>query len=448
MNSAFAIARKELRALFQSPIALIFLGLFLGFSLFNFFVTSKFFARNLADVRMLFQSLPVLLIFLVAAVTMRSWAEERRAGTLEVLLTLPVSVRDLVLGKFLAGMALVSLALLLTVSIPVSVSMLGPLDWGPVIGGYLGALLLASSYLAIGLCVSSRTDNQVVALMLTLVIGLGLYGLGTESLVSLWPWGTGEVLRMLGSGARFDSIERGVVDLRDIAYYGSITGFFLVLNLYFIEVSRIDPGSEHGRKRGQGLLVLAALAGLNAVAVNVWMAPVTSVRVDLTASGDYSISPTTKDILATLDEPISINGYFSAKTHPLLAPLVPQIRDTLKEYEVYGNGNVDVVFADPSVDEALEQEVGEAYGVRSFPFGMSDRHSQSVVNAFFHVVIQFGDEYEVLSFQDLIDVKMGDTEIDVKLGTSSTTSRVPSRRSVRTSRVSSPSSPSFRVRAR
>ena len=219
MTAIRIVARKELRAYFDSPVALIFLGIFLVATLLGFFGYSSFFARDLADVRPLFAWMPVLLVLLVAAISMRQWAEERKMGTLEVLLTLPVSTRDLVLGKFTAGVVLVAVALALTAPLPIMVSMLGDLDWGPVVGGYVGALLLGALYLSIGLCVSARTDNQVVSLMLTLVIGGAMVAIGSTPVTSLFDQATGEVLRALGTGSRFASIERGVLDLRDALYY-------------------------------------------------------------------------------------------------------------------------------------------------------------------------------------------------------------------------------------
>ena len=416
MNGLLTITRKELRSLFGSPVALIFLGIFLAVTLFTFFTTSRFFARNLADARPLFEWLPVLLIGLVSAVTMRAWAEERRAGTLEILLTLPVKTYELVLGKFLAGWALVCVALALTLPIPFMVSTLGDLDWGPVWGGYIGALLLSAAYLAIGLCVSARTDNQVVALMVTLVIGGLMYLVGTDGVVALFGNQGAEILRALGSGSRFESIERGVLDLRDLTYYGSITTFFLVLNGYFLDKQRLDPGSERGASRRIALGMLVGLTGLNVIAANLWLAPIHQARVDLTETGEYSISEVTRATLASLDEPLVIHGYFSERSHPLLTPLIPQIRDLLAEYEIAGDGQVSVDFLDPSTDEELEQEIGEQYAIRSFPFGVTDRNSQAVVNSFFHVLIRYGDEYEVLSFQDLIEVKPdGEAGIDVRL---------------------------------
>ncbi|MBW2382876.1 MAG: Gldg family protein [Deltaproteobacteria bacterium] len=415
MRAAGIIARKELRAYFDSPVALIFLGVFLLSALVSFFGYSSFFARNMADVRPLFAWLPILLILLVAAISMRQWAEERKMGTLEVLLTLPVSTRDLVIGKFAAGVVLVAVALAMTIPIPLMVSFLGELDWGPVVGGYLGALLLGATYLSIGLCVSARTDNQVVSLMLTFVIGAAFYMVGSEPVTELFGTRSAELLRDLGTGSRFASIERGVIDLRDLAYYVGLGVFFLSLNAYFLEAERIDHGSERGRLHTRKLAGLVAGVGANVVALNLWLAPITALRVDLTQSGEYSISRVTHDALAALDDPLRIDAFFSSRTHPLLAPLVPQIRDLLDEYRIAGAGRVQLEFADPNSDEALEQEIGERYGIRSVPFQVSDRHQQAVVNSFFHILLRYGDQYQTLSFDDLIEVRFDGDELDVRL---------------------------------
>ena len=415
MSPAVIVARKEFRGYFQSPVALIFLAIFMISVLFSFFGFSGFFARNLADVRPLFQWLPLLLIFLVAAIAMRQWAEERKMGTLEILLALPLSTRDMVLGKFLAGVLLVALALALTLPLPLMVSQLGDLDWGPVIGGYLGALLLGVTYLAIGLCVSARTDNQVVALMLTLVICGATYLIGSDQFTAFFGSGGSELLRALGTGSRFESVERGVLDLRDLVYYGGLALFFLSLNWHFLELERIDTDSRAGRAQAGRLWLLMGLLALNVVALNVWLAPITALRLDMTERGDYSISRATRQTLASLDEPLVIRGYFSERLHPLLSPLVPQIRDVLSEYEIYGGPNVSVEFADPNTDEELEQRISEQYGIRSVPFRVVDRHQQAVVNAYFHVVVGYGDQYETLSFDELIDVHLEGDDIEVRL---------------------------------
>jgi len=160
LSTLATIARKELRTYFLAPVALIFIATFLLASLFAFFWVEGFFSRNVADIRPLFSWLPILLIFLVPAVGMRLWSEEERMGTMELLRTCPLRTSELVLGKFLAGLSLVAVALVLTLPIPLTVDWLGDLDWGPVFGGYLATLLLAGAYLAITLCISAFTASR------------------------------------------------------------------------------------------------------------------------------------------------------------------------------------------------------------------------------------------------------------------------------------------------
>ena len=327
-QGVFRIARKELSAYFSSPAAFIFIGVFLAALLFIFFWVDRFFARNIADVRPLFEWMPILLIFLVSAMTMRMWSEERRAGTLEFLLTAPVHTLDLVIGKFLACLALVGITLALTLPLPVTVAILGPLDWGPVAGGYIATLALASAYISIGLFVSSRTDNQIVSLIVSSLICGAFYVAGSDSLTSLFGNSGSEFLRLLGSGSRFDSIARGVIDLRDIYYYLSIFGVFLVLNLYSLESLRWSAQGQD-KKHSQWRLA-AALAAANLIAGNFWLGQLTWARADLTEGSVYSISSETKSYLRQVQEPLLIRGYFSAQTHPLLAPLVPRLRDLLQ----------------------------------------------------------------------------------------------------------------------
>ncbi|MGJ5140773.1 Gldg family protein [Bradyrhizobium oligotrophicum] len=416
MHNVLRIARKELAVFFASPAAFIFMAAFLAVTLFLFFWVDRFFARNIADVRPLFEWMPVLMIFIVSAITMRMWSEERRAGTLEFLLTSPVAPLQLVLGKFLACLALVAIALALTLPLPITVSMIGRLDWGPVAGGYLAALALASAYISIGLFVSARSDNQVISLIVSTLICGAFYLLGSNTLTSLTGNEGGELLRQLGAGSRFESIARGVIDLRDLYYYLSIFGVFLVLNLYVLESLRWSSqgrAPQHRRWR-----MVAALTVANLVAVNLWLGQLPAARADLTAGHIYSISDETRSYLGQLQEPLLIRGYFSAQTHPLLAPLVPRLRDLLKEYEIAGQGKVRVEFVDPMQNAALEAEANKQYGIQPVPFQTSSKYQASVTNSYFNILVKYGDEYTTLGFRDLIEVKErgdGDSELDVNL---------------------------------
>jgi ABC-2 type transport system permease protein len=403
-RQVWAIARKELGAYFGSPLALIFVGAFLVVTLFAFFWVETFFARNLADVRPLFHWMPVLILFLVAALTMRQWSEEQRAGTLEVLLTLPVRRVVLVLAKFLAVMALVALALALTLFLPITVSILGDLDWGPVVGGDLAALLMASAYAAIGLFVSSRTDNQIVSLIVAVALGGLFYAVGSGGATGLTGKTLGEVLRAFGTGSRFESIERGVIDLRDLAYYLSLTVLFLALNVVSLDARRWSRGTHGAAYRRQALLSVVLVVA-NLLALNTWLFPLGGLRADLTADRSYSLSPVTRDLIHNLQEPLLIRGYLSEKTHPLLAPLVPTIRDMLREYEIASGGKVQAEIVDPRQDEDLEAEANQVYGIQPSPFRISGRYEESVINSYFDLLIRYGDQHVVLGWADLIEVE-------------------------------------------
>jgi ABC-2 type transport system permease protein len=404
MNNIKQIALKELLAFFSSLTAFIFFGIFLAITLFIFFWVDTFFARNIADVRPMFEWMPVLLIFLVPALTMRMWSEERRSGTVELLLTAPVSNLELVLGKFLACMGLILIVLTLTIPIPITVALLaGPLDWGPVIGGYLAALFLAASYTAIGLNISARTDNQIVSLLLSvLVCGVFLL-IGSDGLTSLFNNNVSDLLKLLGSGSRFQSITRGVIDFRDLYYYLSIAGVFLALNV--LELEKLRWSGNRSNSRHKIWLAITYLCIANFVAANFWLQQITWARVDLTQGQNYSISAATRKYLASLKEPLIIRGYFSKKSHPLLQSLIPRLRDLLKEYAIAGNGKVHVEFVDPLEKPELEKEAQEKYNIKPGVFQSASKYQSALTNSYFDILIKYGDQFEKLGWQDLIEVK-------------------------------------------
>ena len=408
------IALKEIGLFFSSPTAYLFLSVFAAVSLFIFFWGEAFFARNIADVRPLFEWMPVLLIFLCATLTMRLWSEERRSGTLEFVHTQSVPLWHFVVGKFLGCLFLLIVAMLITLPLPITVSLLGELDWGPVWAGYLATLLLGAAYLSIGLFVSSRSENQIVSLISACVVCGAFYVVGTPLITDFFGHALGDWLRQIGTGSRFDAITRGVIDIRDLVYYLSLVLAFLALNIYFLERERwVDHG--RGEKHVQWNAAIALLVA-NAIGINLWLGQLTGLRIDATESNQYSISEATEGYLNQLQEPLLIRGYFSSKTHPLLSPLVPQLRDLITEYEVAGRGRVRTEFIDPMDNPELEEEAGQKFGIRPVPFQVADRYQASIVSSYFDVLVQYGDEHHVLSFRDLIEVKSGgEGDIDVQL---------------------------------
>ena len=414
MSNVLRVARKELGSFFSSLAAFIFIGVFLAVCLFTFFWVARFFARNIADIRPLFEWMPVLLIFLVSGLTMRMWSEERRAGTLEFLMTSPAKPIHLVLGKFLACLGLVAIALALTLPLPVLVAAIGPLDWGPVIGGYVATLCLAAAYISIGLFVSARTDNQIVSLIVTALICGFFYVVGSDGLTSLFGNSASETLRLIGTGSRFASIERGVIDLRDLFYYGSIVGMFLVLNLYALESLRWSGEGREGQHMQWRLA--AALVIANLIAGNFWLGQLGWARMDLTQGHVYSLSEASRSYLRQLQEPLLLRGYFSAQTHPLLAPLVPRLRDLLTEYEVASGGKVHVEIVDPAKEPALEGEASSRYNIRPVPFQTTSKYQAAVTNSYFNLLVKYGDGFETLGYQNLIEIKQQtDSDLAVDL---------------------------------
>jgi gliding motility-associated transport system permease protein len=233
MKNTLAIARKEFKEYFGSPMAYIFITVFL--LLVNFFYVWFFFIQGQAEMRSFFGPMPYLFLFMIPAVTMRLWAEERKMGTLEVLLTLPVQEKEVVLGKFLAGFALLAVMLALTFNIPLLVGALGEPDWGTIICGYLGSLLMGASFMAIGLFASSLSENQIVAFILGIAISAAMLIVGESFFLLFIPEILVPVFDYVGLGTHFESIGRGIIDTRDIVYYLSVIGVFLYLNFTTVE---------------------------------------------------------------------------------------------------------------------------------------------------------------------------------------------------------------------
>jgi len=233
MSRVMTVARKEFRSYFQSPIAYIFITVFLALTQWLFF--RGFFLIGQATMRDYFGTVPVVFFLFVPAITMRLWAEEKKLGTLELLLTFPVKDWELVMGKFLAAFAFLAATILLTLPLAITVSALGDPDNGAMLGGYLGCLLLGGAYLAIGLWISGLTQNQIIAFILTAVTCFGLYIIGDPLVLSSVPKALVPFFANLSMSYHFESIGRGVLDSRDLIYYLPIIGFFLFLNVRSVE---------------------------------------------------------------------------------------------------------------------------------------------------------------------------------------------------------------------
>ena len=228
MNKILTITKKELNSYFNSPLGYVVVSVFLVISGWLFIQT--FFIIGQASLRSFFNLLPILFMFIIPAVTMSSWAEEKKSGTVEVLMSFPVSAVRVVLAKFFSSFVFLLIMLALTLAIPIMVSNVGDPDRGIIIAGYLGAILLGSAYIAIGLWISSVTKNQIISFLVTVAIIFIFYMVGNSLILDTMPSSVAAVGKFLSFSTHFDSILRGVISLADILYYFSVIVFFLFLN--------------------------------------------------------------------------------------------------------------------------------------------------------------------------------------------------------------------------
>lgn len=226
------IFKREFISYFNSPIAYIFVAIFLIVT--NWFFFQRFFLAGQINMRDWFALLPWVFLLLAPALTMRSWAEEKKSGTIEFLLTLPIRDIEVVLAKFFSSLGFLALTLLLSLSVPITLAFLGDLDGGVIFAGYIGALLLGAMYISIGLFISSLTSNQIVAFLLSLAALFILFIIGSNNVLTFVTGPLASLCRFISSGSHFDSITKGIFDTRDILYYLSSIALFLYFNVQVI----------------------------------------------------------------------------------------------------------------------------------------------------------------------------------------------------------------------
>ncbi|MBI1731165.1 MAG: ABC transporter permease subunit [Gammaproteobacteria bacterium] len=244
MRNILAIARRELHGYFSTPVAYVFIVIFLFLTgIFTFYI-GGFYERNQADLDPFFRFHPWLYLFLIPAIAMRLWSEERKTGTIELLMTLPITVPEAVLGKFLAAWVFSGIALILTFPMWITANYLGEPDNTVIVAGYLGSFLMAGGFLAIGACISALTRNQVIAFVISVAVCF-LFILSGFPLVldffQAWaPQALVDAVASLSFLTHFESLRKGVIDLRDLVYYAVLISFWLYANVVVIELKKAD----------------------------------------------------------------------------------------------------------------------------------------------------------------------------------------------------------------
>jgi ABC-2 type transport system permease protein len=242
MNAVISVFKREFASYFATPIAFVFLIIFLfAMGVFTFYI-GNFYTAGVADLQSFFGFHPWLYLFLIPALAMRLWAEERRSGTMELLLTLPIPVWATVLGKYLAAWAFAGLALALTFPIWITVNYLGNPDNGVILASYIGSFLMAGAYLSIGAAISSATSNQVIAFVVSVVVCFMFTVAGATAVTDAFQgWAPVTVVDVISSFSfitHFNAISAGVIDLRDLVFFFSLIGLFLYANILVIDLTK------------------------------------------------------------------------------------------------------------------------------------------------------------------------------------------------------------------
>jgi len=244
MNTIQALFKRELRSYFATPVAYVFIVIFLVLMGTFTFYLGGFYEQGQADLRAFFNFHPWLYLFLVPAIAMRLWAEERKSGSIEMLMTLPITPWQAVLGKYFAAWAFTAIALALTFPVWLTVNYLGDPDNGVIFAAYVGSLLMAGGFLAIGACVSAITRNQVIAFVLSIVMCFGFLLSGFPFVLDLFSgWAPQVVIDGIASLSfltHFSNISRGVIDIRDLVYFGLLIGAFLYANTIVLQWKQAD----------------------------------------------------------------------------------------------------------------------------------------------------------------------------------------------------------------
>jgi len=244
MRNTLILFRREFWSYFATPLAVVFIVIYLVLAGAFAFYLGGFYDRGQADLAPFFTYQPWLYLFLIPALSMRLWAEERKSGTIELLMTLPVTLWQAVIGKFLAVWAVAGVALALTFPIWISVNYLGDPDNGAIFAAYVGSLLMAGGFLAIGSCISAATRNQVIAFIFTVVICFGFLLSGSSMVLGLFDgWAPQSVIDAVASLSfltHFSSISKGVIDIRDLLYFGTLIGGWLLANAIVLEMKKAD----------------------------------------------------------------------------------------------------------------------------------------------------------------------------------------------------------------
>jgi len=391
----WTIAKHELRGYFDQPTAYVLVVAFLALSLFLLFRTM--YASSVASLRPMFDLLPILFSVFVPAATMRSLAEERRGHTLEWLMAQPVTEAEVVLGKFLGDWLFVLVALAGTAPTAVGVLLASSADPGIMLSQYIGAALLAAQLVALGLWASSVTRNQITAFIVGASASFLFFLIGVQVVqIGLPPSISGALARLSVVG-HFENVARGVVDLRDVLYFGTMAGLFLVLATGQVARDRLSRSNpDYGRLRAGTAVLIVLVAVVNLLGSHV------RGRLDLTSGNLFTLSDGTRQIVGNLDDIVRIKLFASDELPPEIQLQLRDVRDLLADMSGASNGNLSITVADPDKDEDAAEEA-RSFGIGPVEFNVLRDDEFQVRRGYYGLAVTYADQREVIPIIDRVD---------------------------------------------
>lgn len=390
MNRIWTIARREWTAFFDHATGYILLVIFLAVNFFFYFRAA--FVMGEASLRPMFDLMPWLLLLLVPLVTMRTLAEERRSGTLELLLAQPLNEVELLLGKYLGSLLFIATALAATIPAGLALHLAGDPDGGMMAGQYLGALLVAAQFAAVGLWASSLTRNQITAGMVGVAVGFVFLVLGLDLVLYGVPAWAGEFIARLAVLPHVQGVSRGVIDLRDVLYFLSVAATFL----FFAYVALVRQRANRRSPRYRNLQAATALVPAIAIALNL-LGGFLGWRWDLTESNAYTLSDATKRILRELDDVVTLKLFASEELPAQIKLTRRDVRDLLADYRRASGGNVKVALRVPDEDEKAQREA-QSLGIGPVQFNVLREDQFQVTQGYLGIAVQYADASEIVPF--------------------------------------------------
>jgi len=390
MSRVRTVTWRELRSFFDHPTAYILAVAFLGLAFFLAF--RSLYSLGLADLRSFFGLLPWLLAVFIPAVTMRSLAEERSRGTLEWLVAQPINEMELVMGKFFGCWLFVLATLAGTVPMAIGIIIVADAPAGPVLAQYVGAALLAAELTGLGLCASALTRNQITSFIVAALISVGLVLGGTAFTLVALPPPLSALVSRLTVISHFDSVARGVIDLRDVLYFATTAALFTGLAYFLVSRERLSPDRGSYRR-----LKVGAVAGAAVVVVLNLLGQSIHGRLDLTEDRLYTLADGTEEMLDELDDVVTIQLFVSSTLPPEVQTTLRDVRDLLADYRRGSNGNVRIVERHPDDDDEAREEATTA-GIREMQFNVMRQDEVEIRSGWLGLNIQYADQQESVPF--------------------------------------------------